>query len=133
MPGLPAEDAFGAWTAHGYTTGSLVDYPRKARFARFIRLPNSTARIETSDQPGKLRCVVLSGPTSRPQAQTELAFNAEARPVLEWVLELGRAFTVAEASERFEQFAPDDLRDLFAWLGHAALIRPLPAPEWDDA
>jgi hypothetical protein len=132
LPGLPAADAFGAWSAHGYTTGSLLEYPRGARFERFIRLPNSSARLEASDLPGKLRCVVSSGPTSRPQAQTELAFNAEARPVLEWVLELRRAFTVAEAGERFEQFAPDDLRELFARLGHAALIRPLPAPEWDD-
>ena len=129
---LDATKAFGAWTSHGYTTGTLSEYPRSARFERFIRLPNSSALIEASDTPGKLRCVVLSGPTSRPQARVELAFNVEARPVLDWVLTLERAFTLAETAERFPEFSPEDLGELFGWLGHAALIRPLPAPEWDD-
>jgi hypothetical protein len=129
---LDVTQAFGAWTSHGYTTGTLGEYPRSAPFERFIRLPNSSARLEPSDTPGKLRCVVLSGPTSRPQARTELAFNAEARPVLDWVLGLDRAFTLTEASTRFQDFSPEELSELFGWLGHAALIRPLPAPEWDD-
>lgn len=130
---LDTRAAYGAWSAHGFATGSLAEYPRGLGYERFIRLPNSTARIEPSDVPGKLRCVVSSGPTSRPQTRFELAFNAEARPVLDWVLDLGRAFTLAEASARFEDFPSADLAELFAWLGHAALIRPLPAPEWDEA
>jgi hypothetical protein len=129
---LDTRTAYGAWSAHGFATGSFTEYPRALGYERFIRLPNSSARIESSDIPGKVRCVVSSGPMSRPQIKIELAFNAEARPVLDWVLDLGRAFTLAEASARFEDFAPAELADLFAWLGHAALIRPLPAPDWDD-
>ncbi|HEV8550067.1 MAG TPA: cupin domain-containing protein [Polyangiaceae bacterium] len=131
LPALDVQHAFDAYTAHGFTIGTVGEYPRATRFERFIRLPNSSARVEASDEPGKLRCVILSGPTSRPQARTELAFNVEARPVLDWVLGLNRAFTLTEASARFEHFAPDELAELFAWLGHAALIRPLPMPEWD--
>ena len=130
---LDARAAYGAWSAHGFATGSLADYPRTLDYERFIRLPSSTARIEPSDVPGKLRCVVSSGPPSRPQNEFELAFNAEARPVLDWVLDFGRAFTLTEARARFEAFPPAELAELFAWLGHAALIRPLPAPEWDEA
>lgn len=132
LPHLPPMEAFAAWSAHGYTVGSLVEYERRLPFERFIRLPNSSARVEPSDTPGKVRCVVLSGPTSRPQAKTELAFNAEARPVLDWVLGLGRAFTLDEAAKTFDDFAREELADLFAWLAHAALIRPVPGPEWDD-
>ena len=129
---LDVTQAFGAWASHGHTTGTLGEYPRSAPYERFVRLPNSSALIEPSATPGKLRCVVLSGPTSRPQARIELAFKAEARPVLDWILGLERAFTRAEASQRFPHFSPADLADLCGWLGHAGLIRPLPVPEWDD-
>jgi hypothetical protein len=130
---LDVTQAFGAWTSHGHTTGALGEYPRSAPYERFVRLPNSSALIEPSDAPGKLRCVVLSGPPSRPHARIELALNTETRPVLDWVLGLARAFTRAETSERFPQFSPADLADLLGGLGHAGLIRPLPAPEWDPS
>jgi hypothetical protein len=129
---LPVEDTFGAWTAHGYTLGTLTEYPKQTRYRRFIRLPNSTARFEHDTASGKVRCVVLSGPTNRPQTQVDLAFNAEARPVLDWMLELRRAFTVDEASERFTEFSRDDIEELCACLAQAALLRPLPTPEWDE-
>jgi hypothetical protein len=128
---LPAATAFDAWKAHGFSVGTLAEYPRSARFERYVRLPNSSVRFEDEPTPGKFRCAILSGPTHRPQARTLIAFNVEARPVVEWVLGERKAFTVTEAHEKFPELTFDDLFDLFGWLGHAALIRPLPVPEWD--
>jgi hypothetical protein len=87
--------------------------------------------LEQDATLGKLRCSVLSGPTHRPQAQTVLAFNAEARPVLDWLLTTRAAFTVVEVCERFQGFTREDVLGLLGWLAHAALIRPVPAPEWE--
>ena len=130
---LDASGAFGAWTAHGYTMGHLAEYPRSVCFERYIRLPSSTVRIEPDEASGKLRCTVESGPTSRPLARTPLAFNVEARPIVDWVLETHRAFTLTEVAERFTEFTRDDVAELLGWLAQAALIRPVPAPEWDAA
>jgi hypothetical protein len=128
---LPPGAAFDAFTAHGFSVGSQSEFPKRARFERYVRLPNSSARFEDDPTPGKFRCAVSSGPTSRPQARTLLGFNVEVRPVIEWVLRERKAFTVAEAMEKFPLFTRDDLFELFGWLSHAALVRPLPAPEWD--
>ena len=49
------------------------------------------------------------------------------------VLGTHAAFTVDEVVERFPDFTREDLESLLAWLGHAALIRPIPAPEWDES
>jgi hypothetical protein len=132
LPELEPEHAFGAWLTHGYTLGTLADLPRKAPFERFIRLPNSSVRFKSAEPPGRLSIIVLSGPTSRPQARTELALNVEARGVVEWILATNRAFTLSELTARFSDFPRDELADLCGWLSQAALIRPLPAPEWDD-
>jgi len=131
LPGLPPAEAVTAWSTHGYATGSLLEYERTLPGARFIRLPSSHLRIEPSDLPGKLRCVVSSGSPEHAPANAELAFDAKSRPVLEWVLALERAFTLAEAAERFSPFARDELAELFASLAQAGLIRPVPGPEWD--
>jgi hypothetical protein len=130
---LEVGGAFGAWSAHGYTVGSIGEYPRHLQFERYIRLPSSKVRIEPDDMSGKLSCIVESGPTSRPLARTPLAFNAPARPLVDWILATERAFTLDEAAERFPEFTRDDIADLLGWLSVAALIRPLPAPEWDEA
>jgi hypothetical protein len=131
LPELDPEHAFGAWISHGYTLGTIGEYPRQTPFERFIRLPNSSVRFEPAEHAARLSVIVLSGPTSRPQARTQLALNVEARGVIEWILATNRAFTLSEAAERFPDFSRDDLADLCGWLSHAALIRPLPAPEWD--
>ena len=131
LPGLPVADAFRAWSAHAYSVGLSSEYPPSLRFARYIRLPNSSAALEPDEDPSKVRCVILSGPTNRPQARTVLGVNAEARPVIDWVLEGNSAFTVDEAAQRFSDFDREELEALFAWLSQAALIRPLPAPEWE--
>jgi hypothetical protein len=131
LPQLEPEHAFGAWLAHGYTVGTITQYPRATPFERFIRLPSSSVRLEPGEDAGRLYAVVHSGPTSRPQARTQLALNVEARVVIEWLIATNRAFTLSEAAERFEEFSRADLADLFGWLSQAALIRPLPAPEWD--
>jgi hypothetical protein len=128
---LSTRDAFDAWTAHGFSVGAVAKYPRRARFERYVRLPNSSVGFEDDPEPGKFRCAVSSGPTNRPQARTLIGFNVEARPVIEWVLEERKAFSISEAAERFPAFTRDDLFELFGWLSHAALIRPLPAPDWD--
>jgi hypothetical protein len=129
---LSPSAAFDAFTAHGFSVGMQSEYPKRARFERYVRLPNSSARFEDDETPGKFRCAVSSGPTNRPQARTLLGFNVEARPVIEWVLGEQKAFTVAEAVQKFPLFTKEDLFELFGWLAHAALIRPLPAPEWDE-
>jgi hypothetical protein len=41
------------------------------------------------------------------------------------------AFTVDEAVARFLPFGQRDVLELFGWLSHAALIRPVHFPEWD--
>ena len=74
---------------------------------------------------------VAGNPTHRPQARTVVGFNLEVRPVIEWVLVQKRAFSVEEAASRFPPFTREHLFELFGWLSHAALIRPIPAPEWD--
>jgi hypothetical protein len=58
--------------------------------------------------------------------------NLEAEPILRWILAEGRAFSVDRACERFPDFERAELQALLAQLAYAALIRPLPAPEWDD-
>ena len=128
---LQGRDAFDALTAHGFSVGVQSEYPRNARFERYVRLPNSSVRFEDDPTPGKFRCVVLSGPTHRPQARTVLGFNVEVRPVIDWMLRERKAFGIAEVVARFPAFTRDDLFELFGWLSHAALIRPIPVPEWD--
>jgi hypothetical protein len=127
---LRADHAFDAWKAHSFIAGALGEYPRDTVFERYIRIPNASLRFEPRPN-GKLGCIVLAGPTDRPAARTELAVNEEARPILDWVLVTHRAFTLDEAAQRFTEFTRDDLTELFGWLAHAGLIRPLPAPEWD--
>lgn len=131
LPALRGAEVCRAWSSHAYDVGLASEYPPSLRFARYIRLPSSSAALEPDDDPSKLRCVILSGPTNRPQARTVLGLNAEARPVLDWVLAGARAFSVDEAAQRFPDFEREELEALFAWLAQAALIRPLPAPEWD--
>jgi hypothetical protein len=130
MDSLPAEDAYAAYLASNYATGAQHEYPRHFRFERYIPLPNSKISFEMDETIGKLRCLVEAGPTDRPPLQTVLGFNPEARPVVDWLLSLGRAFSVSEASELFCEFAREDLEDLFGWLSQAGLIRPIPAPPW---
>jgi len=131
LPSLPASDAYGAWWSEGFTTGTQVRYPLEARFDRYVRLPNSSVRYEGAGPSGPATCIVRSGPTDRPQAETVLGISDEVRPVVDWVLQTRAAFSVDDASRAFEDCARADLEALFAWLSHAALIRPLPAPEWD--
>lgn len=129
---LPAADAFKAWSAHGYTVGTQSEYATHYRFERYIRLPNSSVRFEDDVALGKLRCVVHSGPTNRPQAQTVLAIEHAARPVLDWILNSHAAFTVHALCDALPDYEPEEVEGLLGWLARAALIRPLPAPEWGD-
>jgi hypothetical protein len=131
LEGVPARDAFDALTAHGFSVGTQSTYPQNARFERYVRLPNSSVRLEDDAVPGKFRCIVSSGPTHRPQAQTVIGFRLAARPLIEWILEQRREFTVSEAARRFPPFGQGDVLELFGWLAHAALIRPVPVPDWD--
>jgi 50S ribosomal protein L16 3-hydroxylase len=131
LPTLPPRDAYGAWWSEGFTNGTQGQYPLEARFDRYVRLPNSSVRYEGVATSGLATCIVRSGPTDRPQAQTVLAISNEVRPVVDWVLQTHAAFSVDDACRAFDECARGDLETLFAWLSHAALIRPLPAPEWD--
>ncbi|MGC4087893.1 MAG: cupin domain-containing protein [Polyangiaceae bacterium] len=127
---LPAAGAYAGYVANCYSNGTTSSYPHTLRFERYIRLPNSTIQLETDAALGKLRCLVEAGPTHRPPVQTVLAFNPEARPIVDWVVDTKRAFSVTEASEHFSEFEREDIEDLFAWLAQAGLIRPLTAPPW---
>ncbi|MET0791095.1 MAG: cupin domain-containing protein [Polyangiaceae bacterium] len=129
---LPTADAFAALSADAFTKGTLTEYPQGARFARFIKLPSSSARFEPDAALGKLRCVVKSGALNRPPVETVLAFESQAQGIVEWVLQSDRAFSTAELCERFDDFQTDELLNLLDGLAHAALIRPLPAVEWDE-
>ncbi|HET7539264.1 MAG TPA: cupin-like domain-containing protein, partial [Polyangiaceae bacterium] len=131
MTHLPTEDAFAALSVDAFTKGSLTEYPQGARFARFIKLPNSSATFEEDSALGKLRCVVRSGAFHRPPVETVLAFEAQARVVVEWILQSDRAFSSKELCDRFDDFRIDELLNLLDGLAQAALIRPLPAIEWD--
>jgi quercetin dioxygenase-like cupin family protein len=128
LQGLPLASAYQAWSANGFITGAYTEYP-SAPFERFIRLPNSSLELVDGAQ-GKLRCIVLSGPNHRPQNRVELGIDPEARPVVEWILASRAAFTLAQLCKSFPDFDPDEIKDLLSWLGRAALLRPLPAPEW---
>lgn len=130
---LPTTDAFAALSVDSFTKGTLTEYPQGARFARFIRLPNSSAAFEEDAALGKLRCVVKSGPFNRPQAETLLAFESQARCIVEWVLQSTRAFSTVELCECFDDFQEQEILGLLDGLARAALIRPLPAVEWDEA
>jgi hypothetical protein len=132
MHSLPAANAFGAWATHGYTTGTQSEYPLGARFARYIRLPNSRVELEPDVDPTQLRCTVSSGSVNRPQARVTLGVHVESRPVLDWVLRVARAFSVDEVCTTFPDYPREELEHLFAMLSHAALLRPIPAPEWDE-
>jgi hypothetical protein len=129
---LPAADAFKAWSAHGFAIGAQSEYAINQRFERYIRLPNSSVRFEDDAALGKLRCIVSSGPTNRPQAQTVLGIAHEARPVLDWLLRSHAAFTVDALCEALPDYERVEVDELLAQLARAALIRPLPAPEWND-
>ncbi len=128
---LPAGDAYGAWLSEGFTTGTQGHYPMAARFDRYIRLPNSSVHYQPAGASDLTTCIVRSGRTDRPQAETVLAISPEVRPVVDWVLQTRAAFSVNDACRAFEDCDREDLETLFAWLSHAALIRPLPVPEWD--
>jgi hypothetical protein len=41
------------------------------------------------------------------------------------------AFAVADLVECFPEFTRADILALLDWLSHAALLRPIPAEEWD--
>jgi hypothetical protein len=132
LPTLSPRDAYGAWWSEGFTNGTQGQYPMHARFDRYVRLPNSSVRYEDVGTTGLATCIVRSGPTDRPQAETVLAISDEVRPVIDWVLRTHAAFSVEDACRAVDGCARGDLEKLFAWLSHAALIRPLPAPEWDQ-
>jgi hypothetical protein len=131
LPRLEVADAFKAWLAHGFAAGTQAEYSSTQRFGRFIRLPNSSLRFEDDAASGKLRCIVYSGPTNRPQAQTVLAIEPQARPVVDWILASHAAFSVSALCEALPDYAAEEVEQLLGWLARAALIRPLPAPEWD--
>ena len=131
LPSLPVTAAYAAHLVHGAVHGTLSDYPAGERFARYVRLPNSSARFEDDPTLGKLRCIVKAGPTDRPQTETVLAFHPEARAIVDWILGANRAFSVDELALRFDEFPRDEIESLLSWLGRGALIRPLPVPEWD--
>ncbi len=133
MQRLPAADAFKAWSAHGFTVGIQSEYPLESRFEQFIRLPNSSVRFDDDATLGKLRITVHSGPTNRPQAQTVLAIEHEARPLVDWILSSHAAFTARALSEALPDYEPEEVEQLLGWLARAALIRPLPALEWDES
>jgi len=131
LPTLPPGDAYGAWWSEAFTNGTQGQYPLGARFDRYVRLPNSSVLYKDAATSDLANCIVRSGPTDRPQAETVLAISDDVRPVIDWVLQTHAAFSVDDACSAFDHCARGDLETLFAWLSHAALIRPLPAPEWD--
>jgi hypothetical protein len=130
LKSLPAAAAHEAWSVHGFTVGSQSQYPVNMRFERYIRLPNSSLQMELDEALGKLRCVVLSGPNIRPQARTVIGINPEARGLIDWILATRAAFSVQAICDAFPGCERDEVDGLLAMLASAALIRPIPAPDW---
>jgi hypothetical protein len=129
---LPTQDAFKAWSAHGFSTGTQSEYPMQQRFERYVRLPSSYVTFEDDAALGKLRLVVHSGATNRPRAETVLAIEHEARPLLDYILKTHAAFSARQLSEALPDYELEEIDALLGWLARAALIRPLLAPEWDE-
>ena len=102
LPSLPARDAYGAWLSEGFTLGTQRRDPLETRFDRYIRLPNSSVRYETDGATDLTNCIVRSGPTDRPQAETVLAIGRDdVRPVVDWVLQTQAAFSIDDACKAF--------------------------------
>jgi hypothetical protein len=129
---LPAKALHQAWSVHGFTVGSQSQYPMSASFERYVRLPNSSLEMEMDAALGKLRCTVLSGPNIRPQARTVIGINPEARALIDWILATRAAFTVQAMCDAFPDCERDEVEGLLAMLASAALIRPIPVPDWVD-
>jgi len=55
-----------------------------------------------------------------------------AAPLLDWILASRAAFTAQALCSALPEYEPEAVEARLGWLARAALIRPLPAPEWDE-
>jgi hypothetical protein len=113
----------------GLEAGVPEAYPTEEPFDHFVRLPSSVCDIlPDPDSPEQIRCRVRTFllPTA-----SVLQMEKEARPVIEWILERKRAFSLDELTDAHEQFEPEDLRSIVTQLAQVGLLRPASSLAWE--
>lgn len=109
--------------------GALDAYPLEEPFNHFIRLPSSACDILSDPKsPDMILCHVRTFllPTT-----SVLQMESEARPVLEWILETRRVFSLEELTGAHEQFEPEDLKAIVTQLAQVGLLRPATSLVWE--
>lgn len=108
--------------------GAPESYPVDEPFDCFIRLPSSSCEIlpgaDTSDTI-QVRVRAFHLPTS-----SVLQMEKDAQPVVEWILEQRRMFSLEEVSRAQPDFEPEDLRALVTQLAQVGLLRPATSLVW---
>lgn len=117
-----------AFHIEGIEPGAVDAYPVEEPFDHFIRLPSSACDIVADpDSSDRIRCNVRTFllPTT-----SVLQMETEARPVIEWILEQRRVFSLDELTRAHEQFEPEDLRAIVTQLAQVGLLRPATSLVW---
>lgn len=112
----------------GIEPGVVDAYPVEEHFDHFVRLPSSTCDIlPDSASADRILCQVRTFliPTS-----SVLQMESEAQPVLEWILEQRKVFSLDELTGAHEQFEPDDLKAIVLQLAQVGLLRPASSLAW---
>ena len=113
----------------GVEPGAVDAYPAEEPFDHFVRLPSSSCDIlPDPEAPGMIRCSVRTFllPTA-----SVLQMESDALPVIEWILETRRVFSLDELTSAHEQFEPGDLKAIVTQLAQVGLLRPASSLVWE--
>lgn len=117
-----------AFHVAGVEPGAISAYPMEEPFDHFVRLPSSSCDIAPDpESPGMIRCSVRTFliPTA-----SVLQMESEAHPVVEWILQQRRVFSLDELTGAHEQFEPEDLKGIVNQLAQVGLLRPATSLVW---
>ena len=113
----------------GIEPGAVDAYPVEEGFMHYIRLPSTVCEVlKDPDDPSSIRCRVRV--FTKPEA-SELQMDADARPVIEWILQTTRAFSLAELCAAHDEFEEEDLAGILVQLAQVGLLRPVPSLSYD--
>lgn len=111
-----------AYYIAGIEPGVVDAYPTGERFNDFIRLPSTVCELLADpDDPNLVRCRVRVFTMS---TFSELQMDAEARPVVEWILDQTRSFSLQELAAAHDEFDEEDLATIAVQLAQVGLLRP---------